>query len=275
VVVGGSIFAKLLGGSSLLEFTLDNWIDLVIGTSVLAIVPFFLAAYGGHVAAETLAGDEKRRRRTKQKFWGLCIVGILFTFWQQYRQVRAGARQDATNSQQATQIKEMPEQISKIVAAQYSPLIDRLVHAADASPRSVPSKITSHVPVVSNDQLRQSAFTLARNLRDLQTHFSNDLQSVLTMKVTKGDDPRAGVDQNLVNERNRRIEDRYTQFQSDFGTYRAQAVNIRDSILNRLPPQPEPPIEAKITLQYGSVAGAYPLYALADYIEILARQLQQ
>jgi hypothetical protein len=258
-----------------LKLTIDNWIDVAIGTIVLAIVPLVLAAYGGHLAADTFANDKKRCRRTKLKFWGLCFIGIFLAFYQQYRQVKAGAKQDAINSAQATQIKELPAQISKIVAAQYSPLIDRLVPAAPVLPRSVLPKVTPSSPVVSNEQLREAAFTLARNLRELQSQFSNDLESILGTKVTKGtqDGQKYQIDQNLWNERNKRIQGRYIQFQSDFGTYRAQAINIRDSILNRLPPQPEPPTQVKTTLDYGSIAGAEPLYALADYIEGLARQL--
>jgi hypothetical protein len=47
-------------------------------------VPFVLAAYGGHLAAQTLT-DHKNCRKTKLIFWGLCLVGIVVAVLYQYR----------------------------------------------------------------------------------------------------------------------------------------------------------------------------------------------
>lgn len=58
--------------------------DVLVGTAILAIVPFVLAAYGGYLAAETIQ-DLRVRQSTKLKFWGLCIIGIILAFYQQYR----------------------------------------------------------------------------------------------------------------------------------------------------------------------------------------------
>jgi hypothetical protein len=65
-----------------------DWVDVIVGTFILAIIPFILAAYGGHVAAETLP-DPRVRRGTKLKFWGLCFVGVMLAFYQQYRSSRS------------------------------------------------------------------------------------------------------------------------------------------------------------------------------------------
>jgi hypothetical protein len=62
------------------------WVDIILGTALLAIIPFALAAYGGHIAAETLS-DPMRQRIVKVKFWSLCVVGIVFAFLQQYRSI--------------------------------------------------------------------------------------------------------------------------------------------------------------------------------------------
>ncbi len=43
------------------------WVDIALGTALLAIVPFALAAYGGHLAAETVV-DPKKQRRIKIRF---------------------------------------------------------------------------------------------------------------------------------------------------------------------------------------------------------------
>jgi hypothetical protein len=65
---------------------IDAWLDIVLGTFLLAIVPFAMAAYGGHVAAESIE-DLKRRRSVKLKFWVICVVGIVLAFIQQYRYI--------------------------------------------------------------------------------------------------------------------------------------------------------------------------------------------
>jgi hypothetical protein len=64
----------------------STWIDIIVGTVILAAVPFALAAYGGHLAAEAL-DDAIRRRRAKRWFWGLCVAGVVLAFLQQYRSI--------------------------------------------------------------------------------------------------------------------------------------------------------------------------------------------
>lgn len=65
-----------------------NWLDVVLNVAALAIVPGFLAAYGGHLAAEAI-GDKKRSRKVKAFFWILFSCGVLITFWQQFRIAQA------------------------------------------------------------------------------------------------------------------------------------------------------------------------------------------
>jgi hypothetical protein len=43
-----------------------KWLDFLLGTLVLAVVPLFLAAYGGHLAAQSLP-DPKKCRNAKRK----------------------------------------------------------------------------------------------------------------------------------------------------------------------------------------------------------------
>lgn len=74
----------------------DEWIDVLLGTFLLAIVPFAMAAYGGHIAAEGIA-DVKRRRNVKGIFWLACAIGVGLAFVQQYRSVKqASASQSKT-----------------------------------------------------------------------------------------------------------------------------------------------------------------------------------
>jgi hypothetical protein len=62
--------------------------DFLIGVALLAIVPFFLAAYGGHVAAAAL-DNPISRRSAKVKFWSMFTVGVLIAAVYQYRTQRA------------------------------------------------------------------------------------------------------------------------------------------------------------------------------------------
>jgi hypothetical protein len=79
---------------------LDTWIDVLLGTLLLAIVPFAMAAYGGHIAAEGIQ-DSKRQKNIKLRFWGACVIGVLLAFVQQYRSVR----QDAATKLKTSQVE--------------------------------------------------------------------------------------------------------------------------------------------------------------------------
>ncbi|MGA8087668.1 MAG: hypothetical protein WCA10_10200 [Terracidiphilus sp.] len=76
----------------------DAWIDIFLGTVLLAIVPFAMAAYGGHIAAESIP-EPKRRRKVKLMFWGACVLGVLFAFVQQYRAVNQDAETKSKTGQ--------------------------------------------------------------------------------------------------------------------------------------------------------------------------------
>ena len=69
---------------------LGVWMDVLLGTALLAIIPLLMAAYGGHVAAESIS-DPKRRRNVKLKFWAICLVGVALAFVQQYRAITSDA----------------------------------------------------------------------------------------------------------------------------------------------------------------------------------------
>jgi hypothetical protein len=59
-------------------------LDFLVGIVWLAVVPFVLAAYGGHLAAQTLT-EHGARRRSILFFWGLCVIGIMLATFYQYR----------------------------------------------------------------------------------------------------------------------------------------------------------------------------------------------
>jgi hypothetical protein len=62
-------------------------LDILLALVVVAIVPFVMAAMGGHLA--TLAIEEPSRRRLwKMAFWAICIVGVCLGGWQAVRTVK-------------------------------------------------------------------------------------------------------------------------------------------------------------------------------------------
>jgi hypothetical protein len=78
----------------------DAWIDIVLGTCLLAIVPFAMAAYGGHVAAESIE-DPEQRKRVKRRFWQICFFGVVLAFIQQYRSIN----QDVASKSKTNQVE--------------------------------------------------------------------------------------------------------------------------------------------------------------------------
>ena len=73
-------------------------IDFLLAVVVLAAVPFWMAAYGGHVAAESIT-DVRHRRYVRLKFWGIGLVGLFVAFAYQYRVTKSDE-----SKRQATQL---------------------------------------------------------------------------------------------------------------------------------------------------------------------------
>jgi len=73
-----------------------EWTDILIGTALLAIVPFLFAVYGGHLATETI-DDPKRKRNIKIQFWVLFVIGVALGFWQQVRSGEADLDRQTKN----------------------------------------------------------------------------------------------------------------------------------------------------------------------------------
>lgn len=67
--------------------------DSVLGVLILAIVPFTLAAYGGHLAAQALPSN-RERRTAKAIFWGLCFIGVFITILYQARVTKLDQERD-------------------------------------------------------------------------------------------------------------------------------------------------------------------------------------
>jgi len=87
---------------------------VLVNTLVLAIVPFILGAWGGHLAAEAET-EPKRKRRIKLAFWGVCVIGIVFTFYQQYKASRSDAYKDKLNEDQKAKLDSLGLQNDSIL----------------------------------------------------------------------------------------------------------------------------------------------------------------
>jgi len=60
------------------------WFDVILGTFVVGLIPSMMAAYGGHLAADSIT-DNRKRARTKAIFWGLFGFTIVLVFVFQFR----------------------------------------------------------------------------------------------------------------------------------------------------------------------------------------------
>jgi hypothetical protein len=70
-----------------------NWSDLFLNVLAIALIPGILAAYGGHIAAESLPGKRKFRQIA---FWTLFAIFVGVTFWQQFRAAEADRVKEAS-----------------------------------------------------------------------------------------------------------------------------------------------------------------------------------
>jgi chromatin remodeling complex protein RSC6 len=70
-------------------WTVEFW----VGFAFLGIVPFGMAVYGGHVAAESIL-DSRHRRNVRLKFLGIGILGLVIAFVYQYRTMKTEAGEE-------------------------------------------------------------------------------------------------------------------------------------------------------------------------------------
>lgn len=118
---------------------MNSWIDFALGILLLALVPFALAAYGGHVAADTIVENHKRRI-VKLKFWGMGFIGLLVAIAYQYRTMKTDeARQVQTRDFQSSVTDRLDRIANQPVSREQqreATKLKQLVKAANpASPR--------------------------------------------------------------------------------------------------------------------------------------------
>lgn len=130
-----------------------DWLDFALGVLFLAFVPFWLAAYGGHVAAEAIT-DPKRQRSVKVRFWGIGLLGVLVAIAYQYRAMRADdKKQKDTNNFQTFVTGQFGRQGSLLAALQTAKKNEEDYHS-----KTLPSTTARHYVKPS---LKQRAFELS------------------------------------------------------------------------------------------------------------------
>lgn len=110
------------------------WTNVIIGTLVLAAIPFLFAAYGGHLATEVLPPE--KRRKVKVHFWMLFFVGLALTLIQQYRSESAQqiAQQQADAAQHRNEAvqNQVQAELGRLVQQGQSPYSADVEHSKQA-----------------------------------------------------------------------------------------------------------------------------------------------
>jgi hypothetical protein len=140
--------------------SLDFWLGVVF----LAFVPFGMAAYGAHVAAESIL-DARHRRNIRLRFWGIGLLGLVVALLYQYRTTKSD------EAKQASTLKWQQEMTSKFDLLIKSPVSNEqqksaiiLKHETSISPGRTVAPLTLK-------QLFETDFKL----------FANSYQTTLTI----------------------------------------------------------------------------------------------
>ena len=133
---------------------------------------------------------------------------------------------------------------------------------------------TSHVGTLTNKQLCDRAFELAKRLRAFGTKaFTTDVDRLLSQQreflSAKTQDEKNVIWQKRMQEETQRWMNNDMEFRTG---YVAEAIYLRDEITKRLPSVPQPTDEQRIIFR-GFSGGSWGIFGGADYLEILGRTL--
>jgi len=117
------------------------WANIILGTIILALIPFLFAAYGGHVATEGLPKEKKYK--VKLVFWVLFFAGLILAFVQQYRSETA----QGTAQRRADEVQRRNEAFQNRVQNDVQSLVQQgqMVSLSKMS-QSQEKRITEKVP---------------------------------------------------------------------------------------------------------------------------------
>jgi len=249
----------------------------------IAVLAVFLAAFGGIVSALTL-----ERKLFK---WGaitvFSVLGLASVVLVIVQSQRTEKEQDQARSRQE-KIQLTLEQTRLdntksigFLTGQVSTLTDLIAHPhPNEDLRNITKLIlgassANQTAPTTNAQLRNSALDLVRQLRAFQQQISGETTRAVESYAERARNTVKDQDQmiKLFDQHGIEMGDLVTRQRNEFGPLRVDAQNVVASLLNKLPQQPQPQNRIRILLEYGVIAGVYPITELADYIERLARML--
>lgn len=270
--------------------TLDSWLFIILG-----LVQTWTAVQGGIVSARTLPSGRERNIHIGM-FVLLGILGIGLITWQA---INVSRSQKAAESQQKVLSDKIDQTQSKLDKAQESLNIslltqERMKGSLDTL-QMLAGKIgqnsssdwkqlvtavsrvaeTGHVATLTNKQLCDRAFGLAKRLREFAFKTSTaDSDAITTeqnaLMATKTEEEKEALREKFRAATLERFQANELQFRSDFV---AEAIFLRDEISKRLPSVPQPKDIMQGMIFRGTGANPWGINGAADYMEILGKTL--
>lgn len=261
-------------------------VDSLLAILLAVVIPFALAVAGGILAIKALPPEAQVRRNWWiSLFVALTLIGIVLAFAQQVLLTKEQKEADEKgNAREVRMISDTKftqgqlDSINKVLTAVISKSGDSglVKEVLKALAGQAAQAGNSGQQSYSNSQLRDAALDLARRLREFQLRFSVASQDLLesyrkkAMAAVQNKDKEESS--RLFNEHRAAIDALDNSEKADFVPLRAESLNMRSQLLNRLPPQPEDRI-VKGVLDDEFLGGAEPLYKVSSYFERLARLL--
>lgn len=258
--------------------------DALIAILLNVFIPSLLTLAGGILAIRSFRDVRSIERWVWiSVFVFLFLVAVVLGFVQQVmltsQQKKSDDKAAASELRSNGEIRYMQGQldsINKVLTTTVSKSGDSGL-AKDLL-KALASQASDAAKPYSNSQLRDAALDLARRLREFQFRFATD-----EAKMYQTYFPQiAAANKNKDTEAADKIQGQlvsaevalHNREQMEFGSLRAEAMNMRTQLLNRLPPQPDN-MMVQLVLDRGVLAGASPIYEVASYIEQLARLLPE
>ncbi len=263
---------------------LDRIIDAVAVLSPLAIA--IMSVLVGIKLARN--PQDQSHRRWWQGIIGLGVICSGMTLWQQERSRQAhidevNRSNNAVNGIKADLQKSELDRVADTnrlqgkldVFAQFAPAIFKLAQATEENTRK-----QYEAKMLSNKELYDATMDVVKKMREfgqrrrLESARQMDANiAAMRAATTEAEKAKAWADQS-----NNMIA-AYYQKDAEFRTsILPDAVYVRNELLRRkipeLPPNPMRPASMVQMVFTGSLAGAYPEFDAADYLEQMAKQLR-
>ncbi len=230
--------------------------DIAIA-SALAFIMLGTGYLGIRVTIYPVQSDRSRMQH-KITFWGLGVLAVILIAVQTIRNAKTQADLHDRLAQIEKNTKTPP---TVNVNVPQSPPVQVVI------PQQQREEIT-------NRQLHDAALDLARRMRLFQNETNDQQERILRRNRDELDKVRSDQEafNKLWSEQGTQLASWRTRMVASFGPLRSEAQNMRVQLLGRLPPQQEESV-VRMVLDDNALAGANPIYTVADYFERLAKSL--